>query len=184
MPRLKVLAALSLGVLAAACGSPYDQPAPVPYVATTTTTQYVVMPVSERNCIDYGFVVGTATYDRCVTHEARARALGRMSRDYALVRIAADARDACYSYGLEPGTVRYDRCVNREIDARRYREEAYLPPPAPAVVQYVYTPPRYDRRVASTGVEVFRDEYGFRYDSQGNRIDAYGNVISPHSTTP
>ena len=26
----------------------------------------------------------------------------------------------------------------------------------------------------------FRDEYGFRYDSEGNRLDARGNVISPH----
>lgn len=26
----------------------------------------------------------------------------------------------------------------------------------------------------------FRDEYGFRYDSQGNRLDARGNIVSPH----
>jgi hypothetical protein len=26
----------------------------------------------------------------------------------------------------------------------------------------------------------FKDEYGFRYDGQGNRLDARGNVISPH----
>jgi hypothetical protein len=26
----------------------------------------------------------------------------------------------------------------------------------------------------------FKDEYGFRYDSQGNRLDARGNIISPH----
>jgi hypothetical protein len=25
-----------------------------------------------------------------------------------------------------------------------------------------------------------KDEYGFRYDSDGNRLDARGNVISPH----
>jgi hypothetical protein len=25
-----------------------------------------------------------------------------------------------------------------------------------------------------------KDEYGFRYDSQGNRLDARGNIISPH----
>lgn len=24
------------------------------------------------------------------------------------------------------------------------------------------------------------DEYGFRYDSQGNRLDARGNIMSPH----
>lgn len=30
----------------------------------------------------------------------------------------------------------------------------------------------------------FKDEYGFRYDERGNRIDARGRLISPHSTTP
>ena len=32
--------------------------------------------------------------------------------------------------------------------------------------------------------EQFRDEYGFRYDSRGNRIDSQGYRISPHTTTP
>ncbi len=32
--------------------------------------------------------------------------------------------------------------------------------------------------------ESFRDEYGFRYDSRGDRIDAQGHHISPHTTTP
>ena len=32
--------------------------------------------------------------------------------------------------------------------------------------------------------EAFRDEYGFRYDRRGNRIDAQGYRISPHTTTP
>jgi hypothetical protein len=26
----------------------------------------------------------------------------------------------------------------------------------------------------------FTDEYGFRYDSRGNRIDRFGHVMSPH----
>ena len=30
--------------------------------------------------------------------------------------------------------------------------------------------------------EAFRDEYGFRYDAQGNRLNAEGYVISPHTT--
>ena len=32
--------------------------------------------------------------------------------------------------------------------------------------------------------EAFRDEYGFRYDERGDRIDATGRRISPHTTTP
>ena len=48
------------------------------------------------------------------------------------------------------------------------------PPPSPAP----YVGPR------TTGVETSRDEYGFRYDAQGNRIDRHGRLISPQSTTP
>ena len=32
--------------------------------------------------------------------------------------------------------------------------------------------------------EAFKDEYGFRYDERGNRIDGTGRRISPHTTTP
>ena len=36
---------------------------------------------------------------------------------------------------------------------------------------------------ASTGPReaTFKDEYGFRYDAQGNRLDARGNIISPQT---
>ena len=27
----------------------------------------------------------------------------------------------------------------------------------------------------------FKDEFGFRYDSEGNRLDARGNIISPQT---
>jgi hypothetical protein len=30
----------------------------------------------------------------------------------------------------------------------------------------------------------FKDEYGFRYDAQGNRLDSHGHVISPHNPNP
>ena len=98
------------------------------------------------------------------------------------------SEQACLDYGFTPGTGAYERCVGREIDARRYREEAYVAPvsttvvyttPAPA---YAYVPPVPPQPPA--GVQAFRDEYGFRYDGQGNRIDARGNIISPHSTAP
>src|SRR5258705_9077678 len=53
-----------------------------------------------------------------------------------------------------------------------------VPPPAATTV---YTPPaRVTYAPAATtppaGVQAFRDEYGFRYDGQGNRIDARGNI--------
>jgi hypothetical protein len=123
-----------------------------------------------------------------------------MPADYAAARLNADARDACYSYGLVPGSAPYDRCVGREIEARRYRDQAAAVttvPAYPAATTTVYTPapttavytqgPVTYMPAATTppaGVQAFRDEYGFRYDGQGNRIDGNGNIISPQSTRP
>ncbi|MGE5151681.1 MAG: hypothetical protein ACM3II_16295, partial [Rhodospirillaceae bacterium] len=88
---------------------------------------------------------------------------------------------ACLSYGLDPRDTYYARCMNREMDARRFRaDQAYVPAdvyPQPAYAPPVPPPP-------PAGVQAFRDEYGFRYDGQGNRIDKYGNIISPQSTQP
>jgi len=150
--------------------------------------------------VDYGFNPGTDSYNRCVVREAQSRAAGRMPADYAVARINADARDACYSYGLQIGSAPYDRCVNREIEARRYRQEAtttvyttnsgYAPAPvvyaAPGPVVYAPAPVTYAPAATTppAGVQAFRDEFGFRYDGQGNRIDARGNIISPQSTRP
>ena len=52
----------------------------------------------------------------------------------------------------------------------------YTPQPSVTVVPAAQTPP--------AGVQAFRDEYGFRYDGQGNRLDRNGNIISPQSTRP
>jgi hypothetical protein len=53
----------------------------------------------------------------------------------------------------------------------------YIPTPAPEYVPPAPPPP-------PVGVQAFKDEFGFRYDGQGNRIDARGNIISPQSTQP
>ena len=34
--------------------------------------------------------------------------------------------------------------------------------------------------IAGQRQATMKDEYGFRYDGQGNRLDARGNIISPH----
>ena len=170
---------LAIGLSAGAC-------------SYNTTTQAVVpgpLTGSEQACVDYGFNLGSAAYGRCVDREREARARGRVVRGYAETQLTADARDACYSYGLEPGSARYDRCVGREVDSRRWREDAALGPVpvgyyAVTTVTYptAYVPPAPPPPPA--GVQAFRDEYGFRYDGQGNRIDARGNIISPQSTQP
>lgn len=177
MSSMKLLVVAGFGVLAAGCSSStttYERQAAVPYAATG----------SEQACMDYGFRPGTDAYNRCVVREADARARGRMPREYTPVQLTDDARNACNSYGLVVGTPTYDRCLAREVDARRYRQDAlvpapvvYYPAPAPVVAAPVQPTP-------AAGVEVFRDEYGFRYDGQGNRIDRGGNIISPQSTRP
>ena len=179
MIRMQLVTAVAVGLVAAGC-------------SYSSTTQAVVptgpLTASEQACADYGFTPGTGAYERCVSREHAARVAGRVPVGYAEARLAADARDACYSYGLEPGSARYERCVGREMDARRYRDQAYVAPASTTVVYttpapaYTYVPPAPPQPPA--GVQAFRDEYGFRYDGQGNRIDARGNIISPQSTTP
>ena len=197
----KILTVAALGLSAAACSS-------TTYETRTASTPYAVTS-SEQACVDYGFRVGTDNYNRCVSREAAARAQGRVPVGYTVANLDADARNACYSYGLTPGTTMYDRCVGREIDARRYRDQAYVTPvpapvpgystttyyttapaaptyygPATTVSTTTYsTPPVAYQPTPPAGVEAFRDEYGFRYDGQGNRIDRNGNIISPQSTT-
>lgn len=60
-----------------------------------------------------------------------------------------------------------------------YTREA--PGPQPITEQAQVMSPYHGMR---THEQAFRDEYGFRYDARGNRIDAGGHRISPHSTTP
>jgi hypothetical protein len=187
MMNAKLLAAISLGLVTAACGAPYEQrQAVVPYSETRVAT------ASERNCLDYGFAAGSIGYDRCAQREQAARQAGRMDRNYAEGRLVNDARGACYDYGLERGTQRYDNCVTREVDARRYRAQGEVYSPSQTTTTYTtystapaYAPaPTYpDRQRPAVGVAVSTDEFGFRYDGQGNRVDRNGRIIDPHSTT-
>lgn len=202
MTPTKFLAVAAVGLSAAACSysNTTTASAPPPAVVTPVGTA-VVVNTSQQACIDYGFTPGTASYDRCVLRDSEARARGRMPYAYTQSALTADSQMACSSYGLTAGTMYYDRCVSREIDARRYRQEATVttyPAPVAATTTYypapgttVYTAPAASTTTfvpaATTppaGVQAYRDEYGFRYDGQGNRIDARGNIISPQSTRP
>lgn len=68
----------------------------------------------------------------------------------------------------------------------RTEEHVVSPPPPPVQPTRVYVPAASPPPppVQPDTVSPSRDEYGFRYDAKGNRIDRYGNIISPHSTTP
>jgi len=43
---------------------------------------------------------------------------------------------------------------------------------------------REERRMNDTHPTAFKDEYGFRYDAQGDRLDASGRVMPPPVTPP
>ncbi len=177
MIRLNLAAVAALGLSAAACSytSHTTSEAPAPGVPVRTMT------ASEQACVDYGLTPGTTAYGTCVSREAEWRSRGRVAAGYSEDMLLADARRACFSYGLQSASPAYDRCLRREMDARRYRQSAsattvYVPAAAP--------PPAYvETRTAAptTGSQGFRDEYGFRYDAEGNRLDARGNIISPHT---
>ena len=73
-------------------------------------------------------------------------------------RAPTAAEQACVNQGFLRGSDGYDQCIARY-------NSAGTPPPPPVV-----TP--------KAGVFAFKDEFGFRYDALGNRIDAQGHIIS------
>ena len=170
--RIQLLATAAIGLLSAACSSPYDtnrqarapSPSTSPYYTSASTAM-----TSEQACADYGFPVGSIGFSQCVTRERSARAVGRAPQGYAESALTADARNACNSYGLSAGTAGYDRCVSREIDARVYRVGVSEAPPV------VYRTDPYGYRV---------DSAGYRVDSEGYRIDANGYRIAQPAPAP
>ena len=169
--RIRLLATVAVGLLSAACSSPYDtnrtarSTAPSPSTSPYYTSASAAL-TSEQACADYGFPVGTVGYSQCVSRERAARATGRAPQGYAEATLNADARNACNSYGLAVGTAGYDRCVAREMDARAYRTVSQAPAPV------AYRTDQYGYRV---------DSEGYRVDAQGYRIDANGYRITQSS---
>jgi len=177
MSTSKLFITLAIGLSAAACQSPVPQQSAMAPMPLTN---------SQQACLDYGFTAGTPAYSGCVQREHDARMRGRVSSGYADSQLVADARDACTSYGLQPATGPYDRCVSREVSERRYQNgTAVVYTPAPPPPAYYPTPVYAPAPPApQAGVPAFKDEFGFRYDGQGNRLDRNGNIISPQSTQP
>ena len=188
--RVRILAAISLGLLSAACQGTYSQNAPGAAAPAYGNTYQS----SSAACADYGFRAGTTSFNQCVAREQQARAAGRVNRDYAATQLTADARSACSSYGLAAGTASYDRCVSREADARTYRDGAAQPGPA------YYTDQNGNRvdaqgyrvdangyRMASQPAPTYRmDQYNNRVDAQGYRVDSTGRrmpVQGPYYTS-
>ncbi|HZQ00505.1 MAG TPA: hypothetical protein VFB13_13260 [Reyranella sp.] len=117
---------------------------------------------AERTCLDYGVRPHTDSYDVCVSRTGAAFDQGAPELAYSEARAVMAARDDCLSMGARPETMGYRRCLNVEID--RHAGRGYA-------IQYAPDAPH---RV------VRMDEYGTRYDRDGNVVDQYGYVIHPN----
>ena len=174
---LRILTAVSIGLLATSCSSAQE---------TRYITPVGYASISEQACADYGFPAGTIGYNNCVARERSARASGR---EIDARRYRSEAAAPAYPpYRVDQYGYRVDAKGYR-IDASGYRiSQAPTAAPAYPVATYtpapVYAPAYVEPRAATTGQLAFRDEFGFRYDAQGNRIDARGNIISPQTRTP
>lgn len=117
---------------------------------------------AESTCLDYGVRPHTDSYDVCVSRVANAFEDGAPDLAYRQARAVLAAHDTCASMGAPPNTLGYRQCLNVEIDrqAGRSYEIRYLPPDRPHAVVRI-------------------DEYGNRYDRDGNLVDRYGYVIRP-----
>jgi hypothetical protein len=210
--RIQLFATLSIGLLSAACQAPSGQYVPssgaqarygAPYVSseqacadygfTAGSAAFNRCVTNERAarssspvpptyaeaqlnadaraaCASYGLVPGSVGYDRCVSNEINAR------------RYRAGMAQPNPTYRTDQYGNRFDSEGYR-VDANGYRispQPVYSPQPA-YTPQPVYAPPSSPQ---TTGQQGFRDEFGFRYDAQGNRIDRNGQIISPQSKTP
>lgn len=207
---LRISTAVSIGLLAAACQSPqqarYATPAGYPATYATSeqacvdygfspgtagynscvsreraarTSGRVGADYAEVNltrdaqdaCYSYGLQPRTDRFDRCVGREIDARRY----RSEASVQTYPPYRTDQYGYRVDAQGYR--------VDANGYR---ISPPPVYAAPSHpvAYAPAYVEPRPTTTGEVAFRDEFGFRYDAQGNRIDARGNIISPQTRTP
>ena len=83
--------------------------------------------------------------------------------DSPYFRPPTPAEAACDRQGFLRGTNDFDACLARESGQR------------PKLTPIVSAQP---------GVQLFQDEFGNRYDGEGNRLDAQGRIIAPPVTKP
>jgi hypothetical protein len=100
----------------------------------------------------------------------------------AALGLAGVAQAQSSSAPLDPNGRPYVGAQNWHAQPGDYtRERTGLQPEgsmAPGYAQQAMAPMEEPHAVA------FKDEYGFRYDAQGNRLDRHGHVMSPHDPNP
>lgn len=81
---------------------------------------------------------------------------------------------------LDPYGRPYVGASNWQPSPGDYRREAPGPQPADGYMSREQAMAPMDRMDRPSHATAFTDEYGFKYDARGNRIDRYGHVMSPH----
>lgn len=175
-----------------------EQQARASYRATPGYAPAMISNDARNACYSYGLTVGSAPYDRCVSREIDARTY----RDTAAVpayRVDAQGyrvdgqgyRIDANGYRLQTSaapvpayrTDQYGYRIDAEgyrVDGNGYRLAGQPAPyyqPAPAYQPAPGYQPAYYPPAEVQAQVVTRDEFGNRYDSQGNRINASGQVI-------
>jgi hypothetical protein len=117
---------------------------------------------AEHTCTIHGVGPSTVAFETCVERAAAAYDEGQPEQAAGEAVMVRSANDVCMSYGLTPATLGYRQCVGSQIEKRSIAAHniSYLPP--------------YD---ATPHAAVAVDNWGFRYDADGNLIDQDGYVI-------
>lgn len=117
---------------------------------------------AEHTCVVNGVGPNNVAFDTCVERATSAYDEGQPELAASQATMVRDANDVCASYGMSPATLGYRQCVGNQIEHRSI-----------AAHTISYAPPYDDEPHASAII----DNWGFRYDSQGNVLDQDGYVI-------
>jgi hypothetical protein len=132
-------------------------------------------------CLSYGLNPAMIAYDRCVTREVdERRPVTYVGESYAVHYSQAGYHYDAGGNRVDAQGYPVDQYGHRYVGANNYHPGPGDYGQAPAAGAYNYAAsPQYSNGPRPA---VTTDEFGFRYDAQGNRIGRNGNIISPQST--
>ena len=118
------------------------------FLAAATTVSLAACAQEPGVATCYGIAPGSGNMDQCAVVRTTTVRQYSVDRSIGEAQFQAEVRDTCLSYGLQPGSQLYANCLVREADNRR-----------PTSYAGHFTQP------------------GYRYDQNGNRVDAQGFLI-------
>jgi hypothetical protein len=132
-------------------------------------------------CLSYGLNPAMGVYDRCVAREVdERRPVSYVGESYTVHYSQAGYRYDTAGNRVDAAGYPIDPYGHRYVGANNYRPGPGDYGQPPAVGAYAAMPAA--AYASGPRTAIMTDEFGFRYDGQGNRIDRNGNIISPQST--